>query len=91
MAETVIRAGWRDEGLEDAVATVTALPELNAVLERESAFLAQNIFSALKSAAHEDQIGKIINDECKKVLARSMVIGIQGALGTNPPKPETKS
>ena len=77
MAQPKIKAGWRDEGIEEAVEIISAIPELNAVLERESAILAQNVCSAMASAMHEDQVATLANNETKKALARSMLIGLQ--------------
>lgn len=77
MAQPKIKAGWRDEGIEEAVEIISAIPELNAVLERESAILAQNVVSAIASAMHEDQVATLANNETKKAIARSMLIGLQ--------------
>ena len=72
-----VKSGWRDEGLEEAVEIISAIPELNAVLERESAILAQNVVSAIAGNLHEDEAAALANTETKKVLARSMLIGLQ--------------
>lgn len=77
MTQPMIKAGWRNEGIEEAVELISSIPELNAVLERESAILAQNVVSAMASALHENQVAKLANNETKKALARSMLIGLQ--------------
>jgi hypothetical protein len=72
-----IKPGWRDDGLEAAVEVLMTVPKLDAVLERESALLGQNIVSAMRSATHEDQVASLVNAECKKALARSMLVGLE--------------
>lgn len=74
-----IKAGWRDEGLEEAVAIVGAMPEVNAVLERESALLAQNLVSAITSANHENEVAALANNTTKEALCRSFLTGLQGS------------
>lgn len=75
--QTKINPGWRGVKLESAVEAVCQIPELNLVLDRESSLLAQNIMSAVLAVLHEDQAATVINDECKKVLARSLLVGLQ--------------
>lgn len=72
-----IVSGWRDDGLEAATEVIMSVPQLNAVLERESAILAQNVVSAMTSAMHEDQVASLVNAECKKALARSLLVGLE--------------
>lgn len=82
MADRTGRApsmGWRDGGLEEAVAIVAAMPEINAVLEHESARLAQNLVSAMLSANHESEVAAIANKATKEALCRSFLVGLQGS------------
>ncbi len=69
--------GWKNDDLKDAVEAIISIPELNSVLEHESARLAQNVVSAISGRVHEDKVAALVNDECKKVLARSMLVGLQ--------------